>query len=303
MQAFIRLLICTWLLLSGGAVYSQAATDTCTLAAKKMVVDTGVISYLDGGTGPSILLIHGLFAQKEQWLAVGCALASKGYRIVALDLPGYGASTGYLVSVYPLESQVNILHQFLSALKLKQIHIAGSSMGGAIASMYATQYPKEIESLAFIGSPLGIIPWGPQVRSAIFQGVNPFIPINQNQFELEMSLLFFKPPVVDLKVSSQIIKDYQDNNRHYQQVWDIVNFYDTTLEHGAVYQGATLILWGEKDSIFDIAGLPALKKRFPHSHSFSFPDAAHLLMLEEPKKVVAVYSDFLGQRKSFLPKK
>ena len=303
MQAFIRFLFCIGIFISSGTIYSQTVTEACPLVAKKMGVDTGVISYLDGGTGPSILLIHGLFAQKEQWQEVGCALVNKGYRIVAPDLPGYGASTGFLVSAYPLESQVKLLHQFLNSLKLKQIHIAGSSMGGAIASMYATQYTKEIQSLAFVGAPLGISSWSPQVKSAIFQGINPFIPINQNQFDLEMSLLFFKPPVVDLKVSSQIIKDYQDNNRHYQQVWDIVNFYDAALERGTVYQGATLILWGEKDGIFDIAGLPALKKRFPQSHSFSFSDAAHLLMLEEPKKVVAVYSDFLGKRKTFLPKK
>ncbi|HAT39658.1 alpha/beta fold hydrolase [Polynucleobacter necessarius] len=102
-----------------------------------MSVDSGVISYLDGGTGPSILLMHGLFAQKEQWLDVGCALASKGDQVIAPALPSYGASSGFSVSVYPLGSQVKVLHEFLTGLRLEQIHIAGSSMGGTIASMYA----------------------------------------------------------------------------------------------------------------------------------------------------------------------
>ena len=290
MRYLARYLVSALVILFCTCAHSQNSNPTCPLVSKTAAIDGGVISYLEGGKGERILLLHGLFAQKEQWLEVGCALAIGGFEVIAPDLPGYGASTAYPVSVYPLEKQVKILHQLVGS---RPIHIAGSSMGGAIASLYADQYPKEIKSLAFIGAPLGIIGWSPKVKTSIFQGINPFIPISNDQLDLEMSLLFFKPPVIEEAVKAQLLKEYLSNNRHYQQVWDIVNFYDASLNRRQAHPVRTLILWGKQDGIFDIAGLPLLKKKIPHAQSFEFADAAHLLMLEQPKKVFDVYSQFL----------
>ena len=293
MQYLMRHVVFALIFLSGTFAYGQNSNPDCPLVSKTAAIDGGVISYLEGGKGERILLLHGLFAQKEQWLEVGCALAIGGFEVIAPDLPGYGASTAYPVSVYPLEKQVKILHQLVGSVGSGPIHIAGSSMGGAIASLYADQYPKEIKSLAFIGAPLGIIGWSPKVKASIFQGINPFIPISNDQLDLEMGLLFFKPPVIEEAVKAQLLKEYANNNRHYQQVWDIVNFYDTSLDRQQSHPVRTLILWGKQDGIFDIVGLPLLKKKIPHAQSIEFADAAHLLMLEQPKKVFDVYSQFL----------
>jgi pimeloyl-ACP methyl ester carboxylesterase len=159
--------------------------------------------------------------------------------------------------------------------------------------MYAKQYPNQIQTLAFIGAPMGIISWSPQVKEAIFQGVNPFIPISDQQFDLEMALLFYHPPQVDQAIKSQLVKEYRDNNRHYQQVWDIVNFYDQALVGVPVATPRSLILWGKQDGIFNIAGFLPLKKRYLNSQTHEFPDSAHLLMLEDPQKVIALYGKFL----------
>ena len=293
MPYLLRNVVFLLVLSFGTCAYGQNQNSACPLVAKTASIDGGVISYLEGGKGERILLLHGLFAQKEQWLEVGCALAISGFDVIAPDLPGYGASSTFPVSVYPLERQVKILHQLVASLGGGAIHIAGSSMGGAIASLYVDQYPKEIKSLAFIGAPLGIVGWSPQVKASIFQGVNPFIPISNEQLNLEMSLLFFKPPVIDEAVKSQLVKEYVLNNRHYQQVWDIVNFYGTCLDRKQNNSVKTLILWGKQDGIFDIAGLPLIKERFPQAQSYAFSDAAHLLMLERPKQVVDIYRQFL----------
>ena len=281
------------LLVFGSSAYSQNSNPSCPLVAKTAAIDGGVLSYLEGGQGAPVLLLHGLFAQKEQWTEVACALANQGFDVIVPDLPGYGASTGYKVSDYPLESQVAILHQLMSSKVAGKFHIAGSSMGGAISGLYAKQYPSEILSLAFIGAPMGIISWSPQVRDAIFRGVNPFIPITDEQFDTEMSLLFYRPPQIEASIKSQLVREYRDNNRHYQQVWDIVNFYDRALDGLPTAAPKTLILWGQQDGIYNVAGLAALKKRYINSKAHSFPDAAHLLMLEDPQQVVKLYGDFL----------
>ena len=72
-------------------------TNACEIRQGQAQVEHGTMPYLtagDNAAGPSILLIHGLFAQKEQWHDYLCALADAGYRPVAPDLPGYGQSQG-----------------------------------------------------------------------------------------------------------------------------------------------------------------------------------------------------------------
>ena len=297
MRFFLKISIyCIFAFLLNPA-FSQTQDASCPLENKTIAVHGGTISYLVGGKGPPVLLIHGLFAQKEQWMEVGCAMAKEGFDVIALDLPGYGASNGYPVTVYPLDTQVEILHEWRSRLgkntESGRINIAGSSMGGTIAALYAKKYPNDIKTLAFIGAPMGVIGWSPQVKKAIFEGVNPFIPINEKQFELEMSLLFFQPPVIDANIKEKLIEDYIDNNRHYQQVWDIVNLYDQALDRSTKRGPRTLILWGEHDGIFNIEGMGKLKKEFMNSQATQFSDSAHLLMLEQSKRVVTIYGDFL----------
>jgi len=295
MRFFPRLTIFFLFALFANPLFSQTQVASCPLLTKTVAVDGSAMSYLVGGHGDSIVLLHGLFAQKEQWLDVGCALASEGFEVLAPDLPGYGASSGYPVTVYALDSQVDTLHKFMLRLGKDNMHIAGSSMGGTIAALYAQKYPGQIKSLALIGAPLGIIGWSPQVRKAIFEGVNPFIPMNEKQFDLEMHLLFFKPPKIDEGIKAKLVQEYVENNRHYQQVWDIVNFYDRSLGGMEMNTPRTLILWGEQDGIFSIDGLPLIKEAFKNSQAAPFPDAAHLLMLEQPKKVVRVYGEFLRE--------
>ena len=273
----------------------QTVSTTCPLIAKTAVIEGGTVSYLQGGKGPPVLLLHGLFGQKEQWMEMGCALANQGFNVIAPDLPGYGQSAAYPVTVYPLESQVNMLHRFMNQVNGESFHVAGNSMGGAISALYANQYPKEIKTLAFIGAPLGVIGWSDQVRESIFQGVNPFIPVNVEQFDLEMRLLFSRAPSMNEEIKAQLTKEYLENNRHYQQVWDIVNFYGNSLNQLPKQSIRTLIIWGRDDGIFSIAGLPILKKKFPNSHSYPLDNAGHLIMLEEPSKIVRTYSQFLSK--------
>ena len=291
-------LITQWIVCLAGVLcmhlaQGQTIDATCPLRAKSIAIDAGSISYLQGGQGPEVLLLHGLFGQKEQWMEVACVLANQGFGVLVPDLPGYGQSTAYPLAIYQLESQVATLQRFMKAVSGKPFHIAGNSMGGAIAALYAHQFPQEIKSLAFIGAPLGIIGWSDEVRNSIFHGVNPFIPIDSEQLELEMNLLFAKAPVLGNNLKKQLLKDYINNNRHYQQVWDIVNFYGNSLNQMPKQFLPTFILWGERDGIFSVSGLPSLIQQFPNSQSYRLANVGHLLMLEQPANIADLYNVFL----------
>ena len=236
----------------------------------------------------------GLFAQKEQWNGVLCRLSAAGYAAIAPDLPGYGQSIEFPLAAYPLDHQVALLRQFVDRLGLARFDLAGSSLGGTIAALYVRRHPQQVRTLAFIGAPLGIAEWSPQVKVAIAQGIHPFIPIDLPQFDLEMSLLFVNPPSIPEPVKAARVKDYAERNRHDQQVWNIVNLYNTVLYPPQRFQIPTLILWGKQDPIFAVEGTARLHRRFPRGKRVRLPNAGHLPLLETPEQTAEVDLDFLG---------
>ena len=265
----------------------------CAIEIESEQLGGGSIEYMKAGRGVPVVLLHGLFAQKEQWAEVVCGLSAAGFIAIAPDLPGYGNSQSFPIGDYRLEKQVALLHGFIESLGFRKIHIAGSSMGGAIASMYGNQYPMQTASLAFIGAPLGIGPWGVKVQEALVKGVNPFIPINTQQFNLEMELLFYEPPVVPESTKDQLLADYQKSNRHYQEVWDVINLYTSQILNSPPTSVPTLILWGKKDSVFSVEDIGNLQLKYPANQHYILPQAAHLLMLEKPAEVIRRYVEFL----------
>lgn len=272
---------------------AQTVNSKCQFIPGTAVLAEGEVKYFALGSGSPVLLLHGLFAQKEQWLDFACELSRGGYMVYAPDLPGYGQSVSFPISSYQLSSEVELVYQFIQKLGLKKIDIAGNSMGGAIAALLAHQYPSEIKTLAFIGAPMGIVGWSPEIRAAMYQGVNPFIPITIDQFNLEMSLLFAHPPVIESSIKEAAVTEYAVNNRHYQQVWDIVNLDIAALNPISNSKIPTLIIWGQDDGIFNISAKPQLDKKFQNSISSTITGASHLIMVEKPAETADLYRGFL----------
>lgn len=268
--------------------------SSCNIATGTVALERGTIHYRQAGAGTSLLLLHGLFANKEQWDGMLCLLAAAGYSAIAPDLPGYGQSTTFPITDYPLENQVARLHEFVERMGIKRLDIAGNSMGGAIAALYVHKYPEQVQTLAFIGGPLGITEWHPQVKNALYQGINPFIPVDIAQFDLELSLLFVNPPPLPEAVKHAAIKDYVERNRYYQQVWSIVSLYNQSLELPRFWvRTPTLILWGKQDQIFSIDGAINLHQRYPRGELVRLANVGHLPHLEHPLETANIYLDFL----------
>ncbi|WP_295389773.1 alpha/beta hydrolase [uncultured Thiodictyon sp.] len=294
----LPLIWCLGFLAWGGLASAQpkVAPPACAIAAGAATLDDGVVHYSRAGHGPAVLLLHGLFAQKEQWHDLLCTLAAAGFDAVAPDLPGFGASADFPVNDYDLVRQADLLHAFVGTLGLTDIALAANSMGGTIAALYVERHPHEVRRLAFIGPPLGVVDWSPGVRQAIQKGVNPFIPIDPEQFDLELRLLFAAPPAVPERIREALLKDYVTRNRHYQQVWDIVNLYGRALDRPPRLPPQVLILWGEADGVFAVAGAESLHQRLPGSALVTLPGAGHLPMLERPTETAGALIPFLRER-------
>ncbi|MBN1287682.1 MAG: alpha/beta hydrolase [Anaerolineae bacterium] len=107
------------------------------------------VRYLDEGEGPPVVMLHGWGLAAQTWDEVIAALAP-GYRCLALDWPGYGASAPILnptVRVYAW-----VVEAFCAALGLERVTLMGHSMGGQIALLAAIHYPQRAARLVTLGA-------------------------------------------------------------------------------------------------------------------------------------------------------
>ena len=115
-----------------------------------LVVDGMRICYTAAGSGPPLLLIHGLGANRSDWDSQ-IPEFSKHYRVIAPDLPGYGDSAKPL-RLYSVPYFAQLMWQLCDRLGLEQISIVGHSMGGATALQMAVDAPDRVERMVIANS-------------------------------------------------------------------------------------------------------------------------------------------------------
>ncbi|MFD3744871.1 alpha/beta hydrolase [Nocardia sp. NPDC058633] len=123
------------------------------------------------GTGPPLLLIHGITDSSGTWAPVFHAL-SEHYTVIAPDLLGHGESDkprgDYAVGAY-----ANGMRDLLSVLGIERITVVGHSLGGGVAMQFAYQFPEKVERIALVcpaGMGAGV---HPAFRLATLAGAGP----------------------------------------------------------------------------------------------------------------------------------
>lgn len=107
-------------------------------------------AYRDNESQPVLVLIHGLGCSLKYWGCVFEAPELSQYRILALDLPGFGMSEKPDTYDYDLHSQAEMTYALVRALGISTFTLIGHSMGGAIAILLARKYPDSVERLVVI---------------------------------------------------------------------------------------------------------------------------------------------------------
>jgi pimeloyl-ACP methyl ester carboxylesterase len=102
--------------------------------------------------GPVVVLVHGLGGHAEDWLNLAPWLARAGYRVYMPDLLGYGRSEKPADFSYSVTDQAEVVVGFFDALGLKQVDLAGWSMGGWIVQIVAGAHPERVKRLILIDS-------------------------------------------------------------------------------------------------------------------------------------------------------
>ena len=113
-------------------------------------VDQGPVAWREAGEGEVVLLLHGLGGSRTAWRSQLDGLSTR-HRVVAWDLPGYGASA-VLDGPLTFPALADAVARLLDALGTDRAHVVGLSMGGMIAQHAALHHPDRVRSLALLST-------------------------------------------------------------------------------------------------------------------------------------------------------
>ncbi len=109
----------------------------------------GPVHYLDfGGSGPALLMVHGLGGSGLNWMAVGDELARR-HRTMALDLAGFGQTPLFGRSA-AVGANAQLVHDFIARVIAEPVVLIGNSMGGHIGVLEAAAHPEWVASLVLV---------------------------------------------------------------------------------------------------------------------------------------------------------
>jgi pimeloyl-ACP methyl ester carboxylesterase len=102
------------------------------------------------GSGPVILLIHGIGDNSTTWAAVQAKLAQR-FTVIAVDLLGHGQSDKPRAD-YSAAAYANGMRDLLAVLDIERVTVIGHSLGGGVAMQFAYQFPQLVERLVLVGA-------------------------------------------------------------------------------------------------------------------------------------------------------
>lgn len=259
------------------------------------------MSYLEReGSGPAVLLLHGFSANKETWLKFAAALP-QNYHLIIPDLAGHGETPAPLNQDYNLIRQAERLHQLMTITGVRQFHIAGNSMGGAISAIYASRYPQQILSLTLIDAAGVEAPQPSEYMQALAEGKNPLIATDEESFEYRWNFVMSEPPLLPWPLRPVVVRKTLARENINREIFADMLATRDELEADNFEQQLsekvtmpTLIIWGEEDRVLDVSAAQVFKEKLPQAQLKIYPGIGHLPMVEIPDETAELYSRFIA---------
>ncbi len=264
-----------------------------------MQYDDMKVHYRKTGTGPVLVLLHGVASSLHTWEGWHREL-SNDFTVISLDVPGFGLTGPNPNDDYSVKMYMSMLDKLLEELHIDSCFIAGNSFGGYLTWNYALHNVSRVKKIALINA----------------SGFNANRKIENPGFKLAMNPLtkgishritpyfLVKKSVEDVygdksKVTKQTVQRYYDlllrrGNR--EAFSEILN----QLHNGNIKTGLiknvtqpTLIMWGSHDRIIDPEDASRFQEAIKDSKMVMYPDVGHIPMEEIPIRTASDIKNFL----------
>jgi pimeloyl-ACP methyl ester carboxylesterase len=235
--------------------------------------------------GPAVVLVHGLGGRAEDWRNLAPLLAQAGFHVYMPDLLGFGRSEKPADFSYSVPDEADVVLGFLDALGLKQVDLAGWSMGGAIVQHLAFRHPERVRRLILMDA-VGIDE-KPAWDTRLF---TPTTPAELDQLD---ALLMPHPPKVPAFVARDILRVSN------QRAW-IVHRAMATMLTGRDATNAllpqlkmpVLMVWGAEDRLIPLSQGETMHSLVPQSQLAVIPGCGHLVPVQCAGQVGPVMVEF-----------
>jgi pimeloyl-ACP methyl ester carboxylesterase len=264
----------------------------------------GNISILSAGQGETVLCVHGLGGTKASFLPTVAALADS-YRVVAMDLPGFGESNKPIGAPYNAAWFARSVFSLMDALEVERAHVVGNSMGGRVAIEAGMTDVDRVESLVMLSPALAWLRdrrWAPVIKA-----LRP-----------ELGLVQLAPKQITEGLVRRMIPGAQKGwaaagvdefLRTYFQPRGRAAFYAAARNiyldepHGddgfwtrlADLAPRSLFVWGRNDYLVPIAFMKHVEAVLPEARHLEL-DCGHVPQLEAPRETHAAIRRFLAER-------
>lgn len=162
-QRFLAQVVCAVCILAISPVFAGPAnsqTGGKQFVSRDAEIDGATIHYTTGGSGPTVILLHGFAETSRMWRPI-LPLLGKKFTVIAPDLPGIGDSSIPARGMDMKTAAIQI-HDLVRSLGVKKARVVGHDIGLMVAYAYAAQFPSETEKLVVMDAFLpGVQGWEP----------------------------------------------------------------------------------------------------------------------------------------------
>lgn len=250
--------------------------------------------YREMGSGPPLIILHGLLGSGDNWQRIAKALAAD-YRVILPDARNHGRSPHYDSITYV--DMAEDLKKLCQDLDINSAIIIGHSMGGKTAMTFSWLYPQMVHRLIIVD----ITPaaYSENDFATIFQAMNSFDPATKSsRQEIEERVgEYIKNPLIRGFILKNLAR--RDSGGFRWKVNLPVIYRDLGDISGALaageYSGPALFIAGEESNYISSDTRRSIMEAFPEAEVVSINGAGHWVHYEAPQKFLEIVQRYLSQ--------
>ena len=247
------------------------------------------------GSGKPLFIIHGFLGMSDNWKTLANAYVLRGYQVHLLDMRNHGRS--FHSDDFSYSIMVNDVLEYCNFNKIEAFDLIGHSMGGKVAMLFATSFPKMINKL--IVADIGPKFYAPH-HQAILAGLNA-VPFDLKPSRAEIDRIL-TPHIPDFGTRQFLMKnlywktpDQLDFRFNLKVLTSQINQIGAALPEDVVFEKPTLFIRGGASNYVNDADLEAIKSHFPNMALATIADVGHWIHAENPLLFIDITAHFLSE--------